>query len=116
MTVHILIYRAWNSKLRKIYNKPFDSMASYGASSHITHFYDTDIRSGSVLCIYRDLKTNRVHFVINGVDAWVSFSRSAPDFWYGYLRLSSSGSDSKIQVTLVPEKDEGKRSHDQVVL
>ena len=83
-------------------------MTSFAASSRITHFYDRDISNGSVLCIYRDLKSNRVHFVINGEEGWVNFSRSEPDFWYGYIRLSSTGNGSKIQVTLGPGEDLGK--------
>lgn len=57
---------AWNSKHRRIFNKPFDSRTSYGSSSPIVQLYDEDIRSKSVLCVYRDLKTNHIHFVING--------------------------------------------------
>ncbi|XP_027041822.1 uncharacterized protein LOC113669936 [Pocillopora damicornis] len=95
----------WSSQQKQIFKKTFDSKTSFAASSQITHFYNRDIRNGSVLCIYRDLKSNRVHFDINGEEGWVSFSRSEPDFWYGYIRLSSTGSGSKIQVTLVPEED-----------
>jgi len=76
-------------------------------------FYDKDIGTGSVLCVHRDLKTNHIHFVINGKKGVVSFSSGAPDFCYGYVRLSSIGSSSEIQVTLLPEKDEGNRSPDQ---
>ena len=108
MTFHFLIFRGWSSQQKQIFKKTFDSKTSFAASSQITHFYNRDIRNGSVLCIYRDLKSNRVHFDINGEEGWVSFSRSEPDFWYGYIRLSSTGSGSKIQVTLVPEEDLGK--------
>ncbi|KAJ7384114.1 Caspase 8, apoptosis- cysteine peptidase [Desmophyllum pertusum] len=91
---------------RRIFNRPFDSRSCHGASSAIVQFYDNKIRSGNVLCVYRDLKTNRIHFVINGKEAWVSFSSGAPDVCYGYVRLSSGGNDSNIQVTVVQEKEE----------
>lgn len=58
---------------------------------------------------------NRIHFVINGKEGTVSFSIGAPDFCYGYVRLCSRGSDSKIQVTLMPEEDESNRPRDKVV-
>ena len=112
--VSVFYYRAWNSKHRRIFNKPFDSRTSYGSSSQIVQFYDKDIGTGSILCVYRDLKTNRVHFLINGKKGVVSFSSGAPDFCYGYVRLSSTGSSSEMRVTLQSEKDEGKRSLDQV--
>ncbi|KAL9966433.1 hypothetical protein ACROYT_G024506 [Oculina patagonica] len=94
---------AWNSKSKQIFYKPYDSRTNYGSSSQITHLYDNDIVSGSILCIYRNLQTNRIHFVINGKEGMVSFNVSAPAFCYGYVRLCSRGSDSKIQVTLRPE-------------
>ena len=112
--VPVFYYRAWNSEHRRIFNKPFDSRTSYGSSSQIVQFYDKDIGTGSILCAYRDLKTNRVHFLINGKKGVVSFSSGAPDFCYGYVRLSSTGSSSEMRVTLQSEKDEGKRSLDQV--
>ena len=107
-------YRAWNSKSKSIFNKPFDSRTSCGSSSQIVQFYDKVIGTGSVLCVYRDLKTNRIHFLVNGKKGVVSFSSGAPDVCYGYVRLSSTGSSSEIKVTLQPEKEEGKRSLDQV--
>ena len=76
-------------------------------------YYDKDIETGNVLCVYPDLKTNHIHFVINGKKEVVSFSRGALDFCYGYVRLSSRGSSSEIQVTLRPEIDEGNRAHDE---
>ncbi|XP_066029289.1 uncharacterized protein [Pocillopora verrucosa] len=96
----------WSSQQKKFFKKTFDSKTSFAASSQLTHFYNRDIRNGSVLSIYRDLKSNRIHFDINGEEGWVNFSQNEPDFWYGYIRLSSTGSGSKIQVTLVPEKDQ----------
>ena len=66
-------------------------------------FYDEDIGTGSVLGVYRDLRTNHIHFVINEKKGKVSFSSSAPDFCYGYVRLKAIGSDDKIQVTVLPE-------------
>ena len=108
MTFHFLTFRGWSSQQKKFFKKTFDSRTSFAASSQLTHFYNRDIRNGSVLSIYRDLKSNRIHFDINGEEGWVNFSQNEPDFWYGYIRLSSTGSGSKIQVTLVPEKDQGK--------
>ncbi|RMX57946.1 hypothetical protein pdam_00024050 [Pocillopora damicornis] len=96
----------WSNQQKKFFKKTFDSKTSFAASSQLTHFYNRDIRNGSVLSIYRDLKSNRIHFDINGEEGWVNFSQNEPDFWYGYIRLSSTGSGSKIQVTLVPEKDQ----------
>ena len=76
--------------------------------------YDEDIKSGSVLGVYRDLKTNHINFVINGKKGVVSFSSGLSGFCYGYVRLSSRGSSSEIQVTLLPEiMDEGNSSLDQ---
>ena len=108
MTFHFLTFRGWSSQQKKFFKKTFDSKTSFAASSQLTHFYNRDIRNGSVLSIYRDLKSNRIHFDINGEEGWVNFSQNEPDFWYGYIRLSSTGNGSKIQVTLVPEKDQGK--------
>lgn len=106
-------YRAWNSKRRRIFNKSFDTRTSCGSSSPIVQFYDKEIGSKSALCVYRDLTTNHIHFVVNGKKGMVSFNSGAPDFCYGYVRLSSRGSSSEIQVTLMREIDEGKRSRDQ---
>ena len=105
-------YRAWNSKHRRIFNKPFDSRTSYGSSLQIVQFYDKDIGAGSVLYVKRDLKTNRIHFVINGKKGGVSFSSGVPDFCFGYVRLKTMDSNSKIQVTVLPEL-EGNRSPNQ---
>ena len=94
----------------------FDSRTTYGSSSPIVQFYDKDIGSKSVLCVYRDLKTNHIHFVVNGKKGVVSFSTGALDYCRGYVRLSSRDKSSEIQVTLLPEMDEGNRSHDQEFL
>ena len=66
-------------------------------------FYDKDIGTGCVLCVYRDLKTEELHFVINEKRETVSFSSGAPDFCFGYVRLNTKGSNSKIQVTVLPD-------------
>lgn len=110
--VVVFYFRAWNSKYRKIFNKPFNSRTSYGSSSQIVQFYDEDIRTGSVLGVYRDVKTNQLHFVINEKEGMVSFSSGAPDVCFGYVRLNTKGSDGKIQVTVLPEI-KGNRSPKQ---
>ena len=112
--VVVFHFRAWNSKYRKIFNKPFDSRTSYGSSSQIVQFYDEDIGTGSVLGVYRDLGTNHIRFVVNEKKRKVSFSSGAPDFCYGYVRLKAIGSDGKIQVTVLPEV-KGNRSPNQVL-
>ena len=109
-------YRAWNSKRRRIFNKSFDTRTTCGSSSPIVQFYDKEIGSKSALCVYRDLTTNHIHFVVNGKKGVVSFSSGALDYCHGYIRLSLRDSSSEIQVTLLPEMDEGNRSHDQEFL
>ena len=70
--------------------------------------HDRGIKTGSDLSVYRDLKSKTIHFIVNGKEQKVSCCRNDPDFCYGYLRLSSKDSYSRIQVTLVPgDKDEG---------
>ena len=77
-------------------------------------FYDEDIGTGSVLGVYRDLRTNHIHFVINEKQGKVSFSSSAPDFCFGYVRLKAIGSDGKIQVTVLPEIKGNRSSPNKV--
>lgn len=77
-------------------------------------FYDDDIGTGSVLGVYRDLKTNHIHFVINEKKGMVSFSSGAPDVCFGYVRLNTKGNDSKIQVTVLQEM-KGNRSPNQAL-
>lgn len=108
-------YRAWNSENRNIFSKPFDSKSRHGSMSQIVQFYDKDIGTGSVLCVYRDPKTNCIHFIINGKKGTVSFSSDAPDFCFGYVYLKSRGSSSEIQVSLQTVIDGGNRSPDQDV-
>ena len=114
IVVVVFHFRAWNSNYRKIFNKSFDSRTSYGSSSQIVQFYDEHIGTGSVLGVYRDLETNRIHFVVNEKKRKVSFSSGAPDFCFGYVRLKAIGSDGKIQVTVPPEV-KGNRSPNQVL-
>ena len=113
--VYISHYRAWNSESRNIFKKPFDSKTNYGSISQIVQFYDKDIGTGSVLCVYRDQKTNRIHFIINGKKGTVSSSSYAPDFCFGYVYLKSRGRSSEIQVSLQTVIGGGNRSPDQDV-
>ena len=76
-------------------------------------FYNKSIKSGDDLCVYRDLKTNRIHFVINGEEAKISFSKDVPDRCFGYIRINSPTNDSSIQLTLTKE-GKGKRVADYV--
>ena len=108
-------YRAWCSTSRQIYNKPYDSKTNYGSSSQMMCFYDKEIETGSVLCVYRNLKTNRIHFAVNDKEETVSIGNGVPAFCYGFVRLCSNGNESKIQVTLMTEEDKGNRSLYEVV-
>ena len=78
-------------------------------------FYDKEIETGRVLCVYRNLKTNRIHFAVNKKEVTVSVGNGAPDFCYGFVRLWSYGNDGKIQVTLMTEEDKGNRSSHEMV-
>ena len=102
---HVLIfnYRAWNSKSRQIFRKPFDSRHCTGASSKIV-CYDCDVTSGSLLSVRRDPENKRIYFNINGKEEWVTIGGYAQSICYGYARLTSIGNDSKIEVTLIRGK------------
>ncbi|PFX33871.1 Caspase-9 [Stylophora pistillata] len=110
MAVFVHPPSAWSSKSREIFSKDFDSETNYSGRRSITHFYNSDFKSGSNLCVefLVDGKSNtgRVHFTINGEDQWVTFGNGAPKVWYGYLRLSSEGNGSKVGVTAVSKKNE----------
>ena len=99
----IFKYRAWNSKSRQIFRKPFDSRNCVGASSQIV-CYDCGIRSGSLLSVRRDPENKRIYFNINGKEVWVSIGDNAQSICYGYARLTSEGNDSEIEVTLIRRK------------
>ena len=103
-------YRAWNSKSRQIFCKPFDSKNNYGTAAQIVH-HDCNITNGSILSVHREPKTKTAHFIVNDGEQIVSISGNGPNFCYGYVRLHSKGSDSKIQVTLIPEKDKGTTTY-----
>ena len=103
--VLIFNYRAWNSKSRQIFRKPFDSRNCVGASSKIV-CYDCDITSGSLLSVRRDLENKRIYFNINGKEEWVSIGGNAQSICYGYARLTSIGNDSEIEATLIRGKAE----------
>lgn len=111
LNIYLLVYifyRAWNSKTRTVFKKPFDSMKSYGASSqNVTCFYNKGIKRGDNLCVYRNVKTNRVHFVINGEESKISFSRDVLDHWFGYIRINSESKYSSIQLSLWADKGNG---------
>ena len=99
----IFNYRAWNSKSRQIFRKPFDSRHCAGASSKIV-CYDCDVTSGSLLSVRRDPENKRIYFNIDGKEAWVSIGGYAQSICYGYARLTSIGNDSEIEVTLIRGK------------
>ena len=101
--VSIFNYRAWNSKSRQIFRKPFDSRHCAAASSKIV-CYDCDVTSGSLLSVRRDPENKRIYFNINGKEAWVSIGCYAQSICYGYARLTSIGNDSEIEVTLIRGK------------
>lgn len=102
----LLFFSAWNSSSKRIYRKLFDSSIACGKAKEIV-FHTCLITEGSVLSVFRDLKNETVHLIINGIDQKVSIGGCCPNFCYGYLRLSANGGGSKIRVTLVPRENEG---------
>ena len=105
-SIFISFYRAWNSKSEQIYRKPFDSRNAFDSAVQIM-YHNCKITNGSILSVYRNLKTNTIHFVINGKEQKVSISGKGPDFCYGFLRLSAKGGGSEVRVTLFPVINEG---------
>lgn len=69
--------------------------------------YDCDVTSGSLLSVRRDPENKRIHFNINGNEGWVSIGANTR-FCYGYARLTSEGSEGKIEVILIRGQEEGE--------